>query len=127
MRLALVLIIISLVAVAGCVQEGVEPLDATTIETSEEALTVSERLASGDTTAIPEAIELLDSDNLIPHSDPPKPEREFIFYDLNKYTGLDFGYDPYSPDRNTAIQQWRNWWNENQNNIVWDGSMYVIQ
>ena len=125
MRLALVLIIISLVPVAGCVQQ--EVLDSTTIETSDAGLTLSERLSSGDTSAIPEAIELLDSDKLVTEFEPPKLEREFVFYDLNKYTGLDFGYDPHSPDRDNSIQQWRNWWNENQNNIVWNGNKYVIQ
>ena len=74
MRLALVLIIISLVAIAGCVQQ--EVLDSTTIETSDEALAVSGRLASGDTSAIPEAIELLDSDKLVTEFEPPKPVRD---------------------------------------------------
>lgn len=82
----------------------------------------------GEPESIPILIAAMDTDDLLPHSHPPRPMWMFADATLRWYTRIDFGLTADAEDqRQASAEAWRNWWEENGASLTWDGEAWTVQ
>jgi len=80
----------------------------------------------GEPGSLPVLIEAMDSDEMLPFSDPPLPIWTFADSVLAHYTGIDFGIAAGAEDQHQAsAAAWRDWWEQNGGSLTWDGSQWT--
>lgn len=101
------IIILAAPALVGCGGPSIEP-GFESVDPQERTAALLDAARSGDASATPELVIMLDS------SDPA--ERMLADETLRRLTGEDFGYRHYDPEpqRREAAKAWRQWWEQGE-------------